>query len=96
MRKMEASCLMIYPVSKVGDTSDHGGAIMTGSGSFEVNGIPVARIGDMFACPIHGNNPIVSSLVVNAQDEGKLLAHVGSKTLCGATITTGDATFTVE
>jgi uncharacterized Zn-binding protein involved in type VI secretion len=87
---------MAYPISKVGDTSDHGGAIITGSSSFDVNGIPVARIGDILACPQHGNNPIVSSLVVNAQDDGKLLAHIGSKTQCGATITTGDATFTVE
>ena len=38
---------MSYPVSKIGDTSDHGGAIITGSGSFEVEGIPVARVGDI-------------------------------------------------
>lgn len=87
---------MSYPVSKIGDTSDHGGAIITGSASFVVSGIPVARVGDILACPIHGDNPIVSSLVINAQDEGKPLAHIGSKTQCGATITTGDTAFTVD
>jgi uncharacterized Zn-binding protein involved in type VI secretion len=87
---------MTYPVSRVGDTSDHGGTIITGSSSFDVSGIPVARIGDILACPQHGNNPIVSSLAVSTQDEGKLLAHIGSKTECGATITTGDTAFTVE
>ncbi|TDR28942.1 PAAR domain-containing protein [Hydromonas duriensis] len=87
---------MAYPVSKVGDTSDHGGAIVTGSSLFQVNGVPVARIGDILACPTHGNNPIESSLAAHAQDEGKQLAHIGSKTQCGATITTGDASFMVE
>lgn len=87
---------MSYPVSKIGDTSDHGGAIITGSSSFDLEDIPVARIGDIFACPVHGNNPIISSLVLNADDDGKLLAHIGSKTQCGATITTGDATFLIE
>jgi uncharacterized Zn-binding protein involved in type VI secretion len=57
---------------------------------------PVARVGDILACPLHGNNPIVSSLVLTAQDDGKLLAHIGSKTQCGATIITGDASFTIE
>ena len=86
---------MTYPVSRIGDTSDHGGAIITGSPSFDVNGIPVARIGDILDCPLHGKNPIVTSMVVHSQDQGKPLAHIGSKTECGATITTGDAGFTV-
>lgn len=29
---------MSYPVSKVGDTSDHGGAIVTSSSSFDIEG----------------------------------------------------------
>ena len=36
------------------------------------------------------------TLVLTAQDDGKLLAHIGSKTQCGATIITGDASFTIE
>ena len=87
---------MGYPVSKIGDTSDHGGAIITGSSSCKINDVPVARIGDILACPIHGNNPIVSSLAVYAKDDDKLLAHIGSKTQCGATISTGDASCLVD
>lgn len=87
---------MGYPISRIGDTSDHGGTIITGSTGFDIAGVPVARVGDILACPLHGNNPIVSSLVLTAQDDGKLLAHIGSKTQCGATIITGDASFTIE
>lgn len=87
---------MGFPVARIGDTSDHGGSIITGSATFNTGGIPVARIGDSFSCPQHGVNPIVSSMVTDADDGGQKLAHIGSKTACGATITTGDATFTVE
>jgi uncharacterized Zn-binding protein involved in type VI secretion len=86
---------MTYPVSRVGDTSDHGGTIITGSPSMIIEGRAVARVTDIFACPIHGNNPIVTSLVMHTQDEGKAVAHIGSKTQCGAIITTGDMGFTV-
>lgn len=85
---------MSYPVSRIGDTSDHGGSIITGSTSFEIDGIPVARIGDIFDCPQHGKNPIVTSMVAHTQDGGKPLAHLGSKTQCGATIVTGCTSFT--
>jgi uncharacterized Zn-binding protein involved in type VI secretion len=85
---------MSYLVSRLGDTSDHGGQIVTASPSFKVEGIPVARIGDILDCPEHGKNPIVSSLTTQKQG-GVLLAHVGSKTECGATITTGCASYTI-
>ncbi|TDR29100.1 PAAR domain-containing protein [Hydromonas duriensis] len=78
---------MSYPVSRIGDTSDHGGSIITGSTNFGVDGMPVARVGDILDCPQHGKNPIVTSMVVQTQDDGKPLAHIGSKTQCGATIT---------
>jgi uncharacterized Zn-binding protein involved in type VI secretion len=85
---------MSYQVSRLGDTSDHGGQIVTASPTFKVGGIPVARIGDILDCPQHGKNPIVSSLITQKQG-GVILAHVGSKTECGATITTGSATYNV-
>ena len=84
---------MGYPVSKIGDTSDHGGAIVTASAS-KVGGIAVARIGDILDCPQHGKNPIVSSIVIS-KIGGVPVAHIGSKTQCGATITTGCATYTI-
>jgi uncharacterized Zn-binding protein involved in type VI secretion len=85
---------MAHPVAQLGDTSDHGGSIVTASATFNVGGVPVARVGDTFDCPKHGKNPIVTGSATHAQD-GKALAHVGSKTACGATITTGSATFMI-
>lgn len=45
---------MSYPISRIGDTSDHGGSIITGSPSLQTSGVPVARIGDILDCPQHG------------------------------------------
>lgn len=84
---------MAYPVSRLGDTSDHGGAIVTATGS-KVGGVLIARIGDILDCPQHGRNPIVSSIVIS-NNGGIPVAHIGSKTACGATITTGCATYTI-
>lgn len=81
-------------VARVGDTGSHGGTIITGASTISVNGRKIARVGDIYACPIHGNNPIISG-ARSFFGEGKLVAHVGSKTACGAVITSGSPnTFT--
>ena len=48
------------PVARVGDTGSHGGSITTGSNSIFVNSKPIARVGDIYNCPEHGPNPIVT------------------------------------
>ncbi len=75
-------------VARLGDTGSHGGEIITGADNTLVNGRPVARVGDIYDCREHGPNPIVTGA---SQISGELreVAHVGSKTACGATITTG-------
>jgi uncharacterized Zn-binding protein involved in type VI secretion len=75
-------------VARLGDTGSHGGAIVSGSPNTTVNGLPVARVGDTYACPIHGPNPIVSGSP-RAFANGRNIAHIGSATACGATITSG-------
>lgn len=76
------------PVARVGDAGSHGGAITTGSSTILVNDKPMARVGDTYACPEHGPNPIVTGApFIFGPDQ--LVAHVGSKTACGATITSG-------
>ena len=79
---------MMPAVARLTDTGSHGGAIVTGSPNCLVNGLPVARVGDTYACPIHGGNPITSGAPA-AFVNGRNIAHVGSKTACGATIVTG-------
>ncbi len=78
-------------VARLGDTSNHGGFIITvyATSTF-VNGIKVARIGDLHFCPIrgHGITPIITgSSTFNC--EGIPTALVGSICGCGASIITG-------
>ena len=75
-------------VARLGDSGSHGGAIITGATTIIVNNRPMARVGDIYACPTHGTNPIISG-VRSGFAEGMLVAHVGSKTACGAVIISG-------
>lgn len=49
--------------------------------------IPVARVGDSHACPIHGGNSIVAG--GTAIVDGKPIARQGDPCGCGATIVQG-------
>ena len=76
------------PVARVGDTGSHGGTIIDGSPIIRANNRPIALVGSIYNCPVHGPNPIVTGApYVFGNDV--LVAHVGSKTACGAEITSG-------
>jgi uncharacterized Zn-binding protein involved in type VI secretion len=79
------------PVARLGDTGDHGGEIATGSPTGSADGSPIARIGDTYACPIHGPNPIVTGSSIYSLD-GAQVARIGDSTACGAVITSGSPT----
>ncbi|MBY6207941.1 MULTISPECIES: PAAR domain-containing protein [Halomonas] len=71
----------------LGDSTSHGGTVVTAQASYLVNGTPVAVVGDMVACPQkgHGVCPIVEghpTFTVN----GKSVAFHGCHTACGATL----------
>ncbi|MDR2819009.1 MAG: PAAR domain-containing protein [Desulfovibrio sp.] len=76
------------PVARLGDAGSHGGVITTGSRKIFVNDKPMARVGDTYDCPKHGPNPIVTG-ANHVFGQEKLVAHVGSKTACGAIIVEG-------
>lgn len=76
------------PVARVGDTGSHGGAIIDGSPNIRANDRPLALVGSTYNCPIHGPNPIVTG-AQSVFGNDFLVAHVGSKTACGAEITSG-------
>ena len=81
---------MSKQVARLGDPSDHGGVIITSASRTMANGILVARMGDMHACPIpgHGITPIVTGsnkMLV----EGQPVARVGDVAACGVTIVVG-------
>ena len=85
---------MGWPVARLGDTSSHGGQIITSGHKFTDAGKLVARIDDILACPIHGPNPIVTGSPM-FKSEGKKVARGdggnGSVTACGAILIGGSA-----
>jgi uncharacterized Zn-binding protein involved in type VI secretion len=79
---------MSRPFILVGDPIDHGGAVVSGSQASDVDGRPVARIGDQVICSLHGPTVIVSgdsTLIV----DGQPIARHGDTTACGAHLIAG-------
>ncbi|MDD3484215.1 PAAR domain-containing protein [Azovibrio restrictus] len=72
---------------RLGDPTDHGGVVVSASPATLVEGKPVARIGDLVACPIpgHGVCKIVTGDPSTVVD-GSPVARQGDKTACGATL----------
>jgi uncharacterized Zn-binding protein involved in type VI secretion len=86
---------MSTPTTRIGDLTSHGGVIITGSDNCRADGIPVSRIADLHACPIHGVNVIVTGSPnhrVNSRDTSR----IGSLCACGAVVITGSPGFSVE
>lgn len=76
-------------ISRLGDTSTHGGSIISASSNVKVNGLGVARNGDILQCPAHGPKPIASS--AKNKVNGRSIVTVGCVAACGAVITTGSS-----
>lgn len=71
----------------LGSSTSHGGKVVSGSGKVTVNGMPVARVGDMCTCPIKGHG-MCSIVEGDAHDtiDGIPVAYEGHKTSCGAVL----------
>ena len=84
-------------VARVGDPSDHGGQIVSGSSTRTVDGIACARVSDRHSCPRpgHGVTPITTGSPSTNVD-GNPIARVGSMVGCGAVITAGSPTYTTD
>ena len=74
--------------ARLGDKTDHGGTIITGSPNTFVNGIPAARVTDKHMCPIHGLNMIIEG-APHATINGLNAARIGDRCACGAKIIQG-------
>lgn len=69
-----------------GDTTSHGGIVLAGSPFSDCEGKPIARVGDMVACPkCRGVFPIVEGDQSNIVD-GAAVAYHGCKVACGASL----------
>lgn len=84
-------------ISLLGDTSTHGGVIITSNqdGTFLVGGVEVAVNGAQLSCPEHGLN-VISAIVSKSFHNGKLILTHGAKAGCGATIISPDRKVYVE
>jgi len=88
---------MAAPQARLGDTSSHGGTIVSAAARTLVDGIPAARMGDLHSCPIPFHS--VTQIVQGADKtliEGQPAARMGDAVGCGAVIVTGSDTTTVE
>ncbi|NZA26836.1 PAAR domain-containing protein [Luteimonas sp. SJ-92] len=76
--------------------TSHGGTVVTSTPFTDIDGVGVARKGDMVVCPqCKGAYPIVEgdeTLLI----DGAPVAYQGCKTLCGATLFARQATVTTE
>lgn len=75
-------------IARLGDTSTHGGQIITSAAKKFCEGKKIARLGDILDCPIHGPNPIVEASAKHTA-EGQRIARHGDHTACGAALISG-------
>lgn len=75
-------------VIRLGDPTSHGGKVESVSADyFTVDGIPVARVGDVCSCPIKGHdNCTIAEGEPDHVIDGVAVAYDGHKTTCGATL----------
>jgi len=85
-------------IAVVGDSSDHGGSIISsGGGTLIVNGEIVAVNGALHSCPRdgHGTTPI-TAITTRSKNNGKLILTEEAVAGCGAKITPLDRDVLVE
>lgn len=76
----------------VGDTTTHGGTVVSGYAGATVEGKSVAHVGSDVMCTLHGPTQIVSGRAGWTVDS-KAVAAAGDRTSCGATLIAGSQNF---
>ncbi|MEK6350724.1 MAG: PAAR domain-containing protein [Burkholderia sp.] len=78
---------MSFSFIREGDTTSHGGTVLTCTSTNTVEGKPLALIGDMVSCPKCGGvYPIVDVKNLGMTFGGRAVASEGDKTACGASL----------
>lgn len=81
--------------SRITDIGSHGPMIVTGSPNVLDEGKQSARVGDIYLCPVHGPQPILTgspkTMVNNRRN-----VRVTSVARCGAVIVSGAAKCTTD
>ncbi|AXA94269.1 PAAR domain-containing protein [Massilia sp. YMA4] len=80
---------MSLKIITVGDMTDHGGTVISGSPNHDIRGKAIARVGDQVACPLvyPGGKPHGINKIINGHDtltvDGIAVAVEGCTTECG-------------
>ena len=79
-------------VVRLGDSSSHGGTVITASSRVRVGGAPVARAGDLHSCPVPGHGiTAITSGAARCNVEGSSVARDGDVVGCGAVLLASQA-----
>lgn len=84
---------MPKPFIVLGDSTSHGGKVVSACPTATTHGKPIARLGDQVSCPKCGPNTIASGDSTHII-MGKPVARHGDKTACGATLIAGQSVTT--
>ena len=75
----------------VGDTTTHGGRVVTGSETDTIDGRAIARQGDLVDCALHGVQPIIEGDDTTLL-EGRPVALEGHRAECGCRLLSNGGT----
>lgn len=70
----------------LGDSTSHGGKVISASSSFELSGKNAALLNDGVSCPEHGINRIIECDSSAYEENGRGIVLHGCKTECGAVV----------
>jgi uncharacterized Zn-binding protein involved in type VI secretion len=72
----------LIDIIRLGDSTSHGGEVVSASSTMGFNGRAVARRGDEVSCPRHGRNRIIHG-DESMTDDGVPIARHGHRSECG-------------
>lgn len=83
-------------IIRLNDVTSHGGRVKeVAARHFKVDGIPVAVVGDVCTCPLHGDVTIASGNPRHIID-GVEVAYEGDETTCGAILEATATSFSAD
>jgi uncharacterized Zn-binding protein involved in type VI secretion len=74
------------PLIVLGDSTDHGGSVVSASPTFTTMGKQIARVGDQVSCPRCRGVHLIAEGDPSMTDAGMAVAFHGCKTTCGAAL----------
>jgi len=82
----------VSQVVRLGDSSSHGGTVITASSRVRVGGVLVARAGDLHSCPVPGHGiTAITTGAARCNVEGSSVARDGDVVGCGAVLLASQA-----